>query len=65
MKNISSARIEQFAVELTNQVSVVDTKGELDVSQKVYDILSEMDYYKNHPEDLKFVDAEDDKLGHF
>ena len=63
MKNISSARIEQFAVELTNQVSVVDTKGELDVSQKVYDILSEMDYYKNHPEDLKFVDAEDDKLG--
>ena len=63
MKNISSERIEQLAVELTNQVSVVDTKGELDVSQKVYDILSEMDYYKDHPEDLRFVDAEDDKLG--
>ncbi|OZV10169.1 peptidase M20, partial [Tissierella sp. P1] len=58
-----AARIEQIAVELTNQLSVVETPGELDSVQKVYDIFSEMDYYKENPEHLRFVDAVKDKLG--
>lgn len=62
MNNISK-RIEEMAVELTNILSVVETPGELDVSKKVYSILSEMDYYKNNPADLKFIDVPGDKLG--
>ncbi len=58
-----AARIEEIAVELTNQLSVVETPGELNSVQKVYDIFSEMDYYKKHPEHLKFVDVVNDKLG--
>ena len=41
-----SARIEEIAVALTNQLSVVETPGELDSVQKVFEIFSEMDYYK-------------------
>jgi arginine utilization protein RocB len=63
MNNKLAARIEQIAVELTNELSVVDTPGELDSVQKVYDIFSEMDYYKENPQDLKFVDVINDKLG--
>lgn len=62
MNNISK-RIEDIAVELTNVLSVVETPGELDISKKVYSILSEMDYYKNNPADLKFVDVPGDNLG--
>ncbi|MDR7857211.1 M20/M25/M40 family metallo-hydrolase [Tissierella sp.] len=61
--NRIAERIEQVAVELTNQLSVVDTPGELDSVQKVYDIFSEMNYYKENPEHLRFVDAINDKLG--
>ncbi|MBU5310904.1 M20/M25/M40 family metallo-hydrolase [Tissierella carlieri] len=63
MNSQIAARIEQIAVELTNQLSVVETPGELDSVQKVYDIFSEMDYYKENPEHLRFVDAVKDKLG--
>ncbi len=58
-----SARIEEIAVALTNQLSVVETPGELDSVQKVFEIFSEMDYYKKHPDYLKFVDVPNDKLG--
>ena len=56
-------RIEQIAIELTNELSVVDTVGELDSVQKVYDIFSEMNYYKENPKDLSFVKVPNDKLG--
>ncbi len=58
-----SARIEQIAVDLTNQLSVVETPGELDSVQKVFEIFSAMDYYKKHPNYLTFVDIPNDKLG--
>lgn len=56
-------RIEEIAVKLTNELSVVETLGEVNVTKKVYDIFSEMDYYKNNPKHLKFVDLANDKLG--
>lgn len=62
MKNISK-RIEEITIKLTNQLSVVDTPGELNASQEVYNILANMDYYKNNPEDLRFVNVPNDKLG--
>ena len=55
-------RIEEIAIELTNQLSVVDTPGELDASQKVYDIFAEMDYYKENPDHLRFIDVPNDSL---
>jgi arginine utilization protein RocB len=58
-----AARIEEIAVALTNQLSVVETPGELNSVQKVYDIFSEMDYYKKNPDHLQFVDMKNDKLG--
>lgn len=61
-KNLSK-RIEEIAVELTNHLSVVETPGELDITNKVYDILSKMNYYNKNPEYLNFVDIPNDKLG--
>lgn len=63
MNNQISARIKEIAVELTNQLSVVETPGELDATEKVYDIFSEMEYYKENPEDLRFIEVPNDKLG--
>jgi len=34
-----SKRIEELAIQLTNIFSVVDTKGEIDISEKVYEIM--------------------------
>ena len=58
-----AARIEEIAVALTNQLSVVETPGELNSVQKVYEIFSEMDYYKKNPDHLQFVNMKNDKLG--
>lgn len=62
IKNLAE-RIEKIALELTNVLSVVDTAGEVDASQKVYDIFSKMDYYKEHPNHLRFIDVPNDTLG--
>ncbi|MDL2327238.1 M20/M25/M40 family metallo-hydrolase [Ruminococcaceae bacterium OttesenSCG-928-A11] len=56
-------RIEEIAIALTNQLSVVETSGELNVSDKVYEIMSGMDYYKQNPADLRFVPVPGDKYG--
>lgn len=58
-----SKRIEEIAIQLTNELSIVDTYGELNSVNKIYEIFSEMDYYKENPKDLKFIDIEDDTLG--
>lgn len=58
-----ASRIEKLAIELTNELSIVETKGELNVSHKVYEIFSEMEYYKENPKDLKFINIPDDNLG--
>lgn len=56
-------RIEEIAIELTNQLSVVDTPGELDATEKVHEIFKEMDYYKDNPDNLRFIDVPNDSLG--
>src|SRR5690606_8631959 len=58
-----SKRIEQITVDLTNELSVVETHGELSIAKKIYGIFSEMEYYKKHPENLYFVNIPNDKLG--
>ena len=55
-------RIEEIAIELTNELSVVETPGELDSVNKIFEIFSKMPYYTENPEDLFFVET-GDKLG--
>lgn len=62
MNDKISRRIEEIAIELTHELSVVDTKGELDSVKKIHEIFSSMPYYKENPEDLFFVET-GDKLG--
>lgn len=62
MNKSIAERIEEIALALTNVLSVVDTAGEVDVSDKVYDIFSKMDYYKKNPDDLRFIDVPNDPL---
>ena len=45
-------RVEEIALALGQVRSVVDTPGEIDAANKVYEIFSEMDYWKKHPENL-------------
>lgn len=54
-----SKRIEEIAVELTKELSVVDTVGELDSIRRVHEIFSELDYYKENPQDLRYIDLND------
>ena len=58
-----SKRIEELAVTLTGQLSVLDTPDELKMAQLVYDLLAAMPYFRAHPENLRFVEAQKDKLG--
>ena len=55
-----SKRIEEITLALTAELSVVDTPGELDSIRKVYEIMQEMPYYQQHPEDLFYVDLNDE-----
>ena len=56
-----SKRIKEIALELVAQKSIVETDDEVTMSDKVYEIMSRMDYYKKYPEKLYFVPAKNDK----
>lgn len=56
-----SERIEEIAIALTSELSVVETIGELDSVNKMHEIFSEMKYYKENPKDLSFVNLPNDK----
>lgn len=58
-----SKKIEELTLELTSILGVVGSKEENNVVEKVYDKFLEMDYFKYKPENLKYVNAIDDKLG--
>jgi len=61
-KNKLAKRIEDITIALTNELSVVETPGEIDVVNKAHEILGNLDYYKQNPDDLMFVDAINDPL---
>ncbi|WP_422486754.1 M20/M25/M40 family metallo-hydrolase [Gudongella sp. DL1XJH-153] len=56
-------RIEDLTIELTNELSVVGTADENNVVQLIHDKFMEMDYFKENPGNVKFVDAIDDSVG--
>lgn len=63
MKDQIISKTKEIALELTGVLSVVNTIGEIAVSEKVYNILKEMKYFKNNEKDLKYISVLNDKLG--
>ena len=57
-----SKRVEEIALDLTSHISVVDTVGEVAVAERIHAIFSEMDYWKKHPENLKYLEFKNDPL---
>lgn len=55
-------KIKEFAIELAQVKSVVGSPGELDASKKVMERFQEMDYFKENPQDLFYLDATNDPL---
>lgn len=58
-----AARIEELALDLTSQFSVLDTPDEIVMAEKVYGILAAMPYFQKHPELLRYVPLQGDSLG--
>lgn len=56
-------RIEELTLEMVSVKSVVESAGEIDSSNKVYEILSRIDYFKDHPDNLYFIPVKNDALG--
>ena len=56
-------RIEELTIELTEVLSVTETKGEIEVSKKVYELLNRLPYYQENPENLYIQDIPTDKFG--
>lgn len=61
-KNNLAKRIEDITIALTNVSSVTESKGEKDIAKTIYDIFAEMDYYKEHPEDVYIQKLPEDRL---
>ena len=57
-----SEKIQSLTLELAGIRGVVGSKEENDVSERIYEKFTEMDYFKKHPENLKYVYAIDDPL---
>lgn len=55
-------KIEKITIDLTSVLGVVGTKDENNVVSRVFEIFSEMDYFKTHTDNLKYVDVINDKL---
>jgi arginine utilization protein RocB len=63
MKNKVSERVREMALDFVSQRSVVDTPDEIKMAEKIHKTISELDYYKKHPEKLYYIDLEGDLLG--
>lgn len=63
MKKARSELIKEMALDFVSQRSVVDTPDEIKMADKIYKTISELDYYKKHPEKVYYIDLKDDLLG--
>lgn len=63
MKGNFSAKIEELTLELAGIRSIVGTKEENNVVERIYDKFRQMKYFKNHPERVKYVPVSNDPLG--
>lgn len=58
-----TARIEAITLELTKCFSVCETAGEAQMGEKIYAMLAEIPYFRQHPEDLRRLPIEGDPWG--
>ncbi|HWR42741.1 M20/M25/M40 family metallo-hydrolase [Sporomusa sp.] len=56
-------RIKEIAVNLTRTRSVVGTKGEIEIAEKIYNYLKNVEYFRNHPDHLRLLPVKNDELG--
>ncbi len=56
-------RTKEITLRMTRVKSVVGTSGEVDIAHETYNILSEMQYFKENPENLYLLDCKDDIIG--
>ncbi|GFN36682.1 M20/M25/M40 family metallo-hydrolase [Tepidimicrobium xylanilyticum] len=57
-----SKKIRDLTIELAQIKSVVGTKEENDVVERIYEKFTKMEYFKNNPELLRYVPVKDDPL---
>lgn len=57
-----SKKIRDLTIELTEIKSVVGTKEENDVVERIYKKFTQMSYFKKHPDMVKYVYIKDDPL---
>lgn len=57
-----SKKIRDLTIELTEIKSVVGTKEENDVVERIYEKFTQMSYFKEHPDMVKYVYIKDDTL---
>lgn len=57
-----SKKIRDLTIELTEIKSVVGTKEENDVVERIYEKFTQMSYFKEHPDMVKYVYVKDDPL---
>lgn len=55
-------KIRDLTIELTEIRSVVGTREENDVVERIYKKFQEMKYFKEHPDMVRFIDVKDDPL---
>ena len=55
-------KIEKLTLELTEIPSVVGTREENNVVEKIYEKFIEMEYFKKHPENVLYIPVKDDPL---
>lgn len=58
-----SKKIEALTLELAEIPSVVGTKEENNVVERVYEKFKEMEYFKKYPEMVKYIPVKNDPLG--
>ena len=56
-------KMEKIAVELTSVQSVVGTKGEIAIAEKIYEYFRQLEYFQGHPEQLQLLPINGDQLG--
>lgn len=57
-----SKKIKALTLELTKILSVVGTSDENHMPHRIYDWFMELDYFKDNPRNLRFLDVIDDPL---
>lgn len=60
--HIDQNRVTDLALQLTSWSSETGTPGEASFADRLYDLLRDLPYFREHPEDLRLLDSHGDPL---